>query len=276
MREMPIAISATPPASPSMLSRRFSACTTPPNQTTASSVTGHGRLRPRDSVMTNTVSAPTMREMTSFASGDNCRRSSIMPRMSMAAADPGTASSNARSAGRFVSRTDAAVVASAAIANPTPPMLGCGDGVPPVFTRGCNQDGTPQSDSPDDGAEGKRQDRCEESQGEIGAQRSGNCTDLRRCRSSERACAWTTSTCLRVAPPRTSSSSAARSIRPPVRRPAALVYPSLLSAPAHLVAHRRSKKFGTLTRPCPLWKGEGGTRSQGPRTGVMPTRDRPN
>ena len=57
-----VAISATPPASPSMLSRRFSACTTPPNQTTASSVTGHGRLRPRDSVMKNTVSAPTMRE----------------------------------------------------------------------------------------------------------------------------------------------------------------------------------------------------------------------
>ena len=39
----------------------------------------------------------------------------------------------------------------------------CGDGVPPVFTRRCNQDGTPQSNSPDDGAEGKRQDRCEES-----------------------------------------------------------------------------------------------------------------
>ena len=62
----------------------------------------------------------------------------------------------------------------------------CGDGVPPVFTRRCNQDGTPQSNSPDDGAEGKRQDRCEESQGEIGAQRPGNCTDLRRCRSRER------------------------------------------------------------------------------------------
>ena len=107
-----------------MLSRRFSACTTPPNQTTASSVIGHGRLRPREPAMKNTASAPTMREATSFASGDNCRRSSIMPRMSMAAAAPGTASSNARSADRFVSRTDAAVVASAAIANPTPPMLG--------------------------------------------------------------------------------------------------------------------------------------------------------
>ena len=180
-----VAISATPPASPSMLSRRFSACTTPPNQTTASSVTGHGRLRPRDPAMKNTVSAPTMREATSFASGDNCRRSSIMPRMSMAAADPGTASSKARSAGRFVSRTDAAVVASAAIANPTPPMLGVAMECH-RSSRGGNQDGTPQSNSPDDGAEGKRQDRCEESQGEIGAQRPGNCTDLRRCRSRER------------------------------------------------------------------------------------------
>ena len=119
-----VAISATPPASPSMLSRRFSACTTPPNQTTASSVIGHGKVRPREPAMKNTASAPTIREATSFASGDNCRRSSIMPRMSMATAAPGTASSNARSAGRFVSRTDTAVVASAAIANPTPPMLG--------------------------------------------------------------------------------------------------------------------------------------------------------
>ena len=59
-----MAMSATPPASPSMLSSRLRACTTPPNQTTATNVAGSGRLLPYDAARIETVSAPTISEET--------------------------------------------------------------------------------------------------------------------------------------------------------------------------------------------------------------------
>ena len=103
----------------------------------------------------------------------------------MAAAAPGTASSNALITGPVCNQNGRGSRGQRSHRKSHTSHARCGDGVPPIFARR-NQDGTAQSNSADDGAEGKREDRCEESQGQIGAQRPGNCTDLGRWRSRER------------------------------------------------------------------------------------------
>ena len=121
------AISATPAARPSMLSRRFTAWHRPANHTVAMSVSVKG-IEPAGTVPASrkTRKAPMASDATSLASGDSCSRSSKMPtqHMASAASSTGAHGSPKSTAPSCVRPMTKATMVAPAIA--TPPIVGVG------------------------------------------------------------------------------------------------------------------------------------------------------
>ena len=123
-----VAMSATPAASPSMLSSRFSAWQTPANQTVAISVELSG-IEPSGSepAIANTRNAPMASDATSLASGDSCSRSSITPTTNMASEASATGTQELATVRLSACSTVSPSAASVATAMATPPMVGVGE-----------------------------------------------------------------------------------------------------------------------------------------------------